>query len=123
MVHLLKYSSIFLPLASKNHLQVTGPPINESFCFSRTSKYKRRAAHSGFPKLAHAAHHFESGNSLGHFSTFKFVSGIYYGVSFSFLEYIDVYTCNCSISVKLIKKFPKYLFSPLYSSIFFHQEH
>ncbi|XXG76954.1 hypothetical protein AAC387_Pa08g1206 [Persea americana] len=50
MVHLLKYSSIFLPLASKNHLQVTGPPINESFCFSRTSKYKRLAAHSGQQK-------------------------------------------------------------------------
>ncbi|XP_058075516.1 telomerase reverse transcriptase [Magnolia sinica] len=30
MAHLLKYASIFLPLPRKNHLQVTGPPINES---------------------------------------------------------------------------------------------
>ncbi|XP_068668611.1 telomerase reverse transcriptase [Aristolochia californica] len=41
MVHLLKYSSIFLFLPSNNHFQVTGCPIYKSLSSSKICKYKQ----------------------------------------------------------------------------------
>ena len=44
MVYLLKYTSIFLPVSSKKHQQVTGPPISD-LCLKQSKKRTLESQH------------------------------------------------------------------------------
>ncbi|XP_077213172.1 telomerase reverse transcriptase isoform X2 [Tasmannia lanceolata] len=63
MVHLLKFASIFLSNSSKNHLQVTGPPMNNSLQYCKYSKYKIHGPQSGcqYQQTSPVAGHIQSG--------------------------------------------------------------